>query len=107
MLSWIHAAGGHSVLAHPARYRLNRSKLVRLVRAFTEAGGHAIEVVSGRQDPSTTRQLATLASEYGLAASSGTDFHGPDQVWLKPGAQAPLPPDCEPVWHRFGTSPSP
>ena len=58
---WIREAGGVSVLAHPARYRLNRNKLLRLVREFCEVGGEAIEVISGKQDPATTRQLAEIA----------------------------------------------
>ena len=36
---WIRGAGGQAVIAHPARYRFSRSKLIRLLHAFREAGG--------------------------------------------------------------------
>ena len=101
---WIRDAGGVSVLAHPARYRLNRNKLLRLVREFCEAGGEAIEVISGKQDPATTRQLAEIAESHKLLASKGSDFHSPTQTWLKPGRLPPLPSICVPVWEHLPLS---
>jgi 3',5'-nucleoside bisphosphate phosphatase len=98
VINWIHDAGGIAVLAHPARYKLNRNKLIGLIKTFAECGGRAIEVISGRQDPATTGQLAKFAGDFGLLSSVGSDFHSPDQVWLKPGKIEVLPPTCEPVW---------
>src|SRR5210317_458204 len=46
-LGWILGAGGLPVIAHPARYRLTRSKLNTLVSEFRAAGGLGLEVVSG------------------------------------------------------------
>lgn len=101
VLAWIHAAGGISVLAHPARYGLTRTRLGRLVRSFAASGGEALEVLCGRQDPATTSQLAALAAEHGLLASSGSDFHSPAQRWLSLGGQGELPPGCRPVWEAL------
>ena len=33
-MDWIHQAGGQAVIAHPARYRMTRAKLLRLLQQF-------------------------------------------------------------------------
>lgn len=101
VIYWIRRSGGLAVLAHPLTYRLTRSRMVRLLRAFRDAGGAAIEVVSGVQPIDQTRQLARLAREHGLLASQGSDFHGPRDHWRELGRMSPLPPDCEPLWHAY------
>ena len=73
--SWITAAGGTAVLAHPLKYRFTRMKLRRLVADFQAAGGTAIEIFSGRQLPDQTEQLTRLAQECDLLVSAGSDFH--------------------------------
>jgi predicted metal-dependent phosphoesterase TrpH len=103
ILAWIHAAGGTSVLAHPAKYGLTKSKLRTLAREFRAAGGQALEVVCGPQSESTTSWLAGLANELGLAASCGSDFHSPIQNWSRPGGFSPLPDDVRPVWQSWQT----
>ncbi|MGB5579777.1 MAG: PHP domain-containing protein, partial [Woeseia sp.] len=60
VIRWIRSAGGVAVLAHPAHYKLTRSKLCELLEDFIAAGGAAIEVISGRQDAKETRRLAGL-----------------------------------------------
>jgi predicted metal-dependent phosphoesterase TrpH len=77
---WLVAAGGIAVLAHPLQYRFTRMKLRRLVAAFVEAGGEALEVVSGRQEQARTGALRQLAADFGLLVSVGSDFHG-DRSW--------------------------
>lgn len=98
VIGWIRAAGGTAVLAHPLKYKLTRTRLDRLVRAFREAGGDAIEVVCGQQHARATAELAALATAHGLAASRGSDFHQPGRPWAALGRVPPLPPDCRPVW---------
>lgn len=100
-VSWILAGGGVPVLAHPDKYKMTRSKLLRLVKEFVEAGGQALEVVSGRQDPHLTATLAKLAQDAGLYASIGSDFHVPDQPWQELGAMGALPVSCRPVWQLW------
>ncbi len=97
-LDWVRSAGGEAVLAHPLRYGMSRSALKRFLVEFREAGGQAIEVVSGRQTPEQTRKLAALAAEFGLRASSGSDFHAPGAQWSELGRASPLPDGCVPVW---------
>jgi hypothetical protein len=97
-LDWILAAGGLPVIAHPARYRLTRSKLARLIGAFREAGGVGIEVVSGSHSLDETRHMAAVSREHGLLASAGSDYHGPENAWVGLGQLRPLPQGCTPVW---------
>lgn len=98
VVGWITGAGGVAVLAHPAKYKLTRSKCCRLIEEFSAAGGQALEVVSGYQAPTVTRDLALLATRYNLYASCGSDFHVPDQRWQELGAFEALPESCRPVW---------
>jgi predicted metal-dependent phosphoesterase TrpH len=100
-VDWIRQAGGHAVLAHPAKYQLTHRKLEQLVADFTAAGGHALEVVSGAQTTQVTDRLARLAERHGLSASSGSDFHRPGQAWAALGAQPALPKHCRPVWSAW------
>jgi 3',5'-nucleoside bisphosphate phosphatase len=101
VVRWIEAAGGVAVLAHPAHYRLTNSKLRELVTDFRAAGGRAIEVVSGTQEPATTRKLAGVCTDFGLHASIGSDFHRPDARWADLGRFAALPEQCPPVWQLW------
>ncbi|MBK6658981.1 MAG: PHP domain-containing protein [Proteobacteria bacterium] len=98
IVEWIRAAGGTAVIAHPGKYKLTRSRLEQLTGEFAAAGGQAIEVVSGLQKPELTRDLAALAKRHGLAASVGSDFHQPGQVWAQLGVMPALPADASPVW---------
>ncbi len=96
-LDWIVGAGGRAVLAHPARYRMSRTALRRTLDAFSEAGGAGLEVISGNQAPEVTATLAAHARDFGLLASSGSDFHIPG-AGPELGRLAPLPAGCTPVW---------
>lgn len=98
VIRWIRNAGGNAVLAHPAKYRLTRTRLRALVEDFVAAGGVAIEVVSGHQEAAVTRRLAALVTDFGLAASSGSDFHHPASTWTAPGRFATMPDTLRPVW---------
>lgn len=97
-ITLIQQSGGVAVLAHPARYALTATKLRGLVGDFAESGGNAIEVVSGRPRPGEPEHLARLANDHELLASTGSDFHGPDKPWLKPGGSPALPANCRPLW---------
>lgn len=99
-VGWINAAGGHAVIAHPARYKITATKLRRLITDFKEAGGVGFEVVSGRQHPEEVKTLARLAEKFELFASCGSDFHTPDS-WAELGKLSPLPASCTPIWTAF------
>ncbi len=101
VIDWVRAAGGTTVLAHPAKYGLTHTKLLSLVRAFCEAGGDALEVVSGQQPSTLTAELAALCQSEHLLASCGSDFHVPGQSWSALGNFPALPDNCTPVWNRW------
>ncbi len=95
------AAGGIAVIAHPKKYNMTRTKLCAMVRDFVEAGGRAIEVVSGAQDARITEDLAKIAQRFGLKASCGSDFHAPGSAWQELGRQPDLPSNVVPVWRHW------
>lgn len=97
-VGWIRAAGGVAVLAHPLRYKLTRSWLQRLLLAFKAAGGGALEIVGGNSTPQEIRTLTGHALRQGLAGSVGSDYHGPEMAWSRPGRLLPLPAAVTPVW---------
>jgi len=97
-LGWILGAGGLPVIAHPARYRLTRSKLSRLLGEFQDLGGAGIEVVSGSHTRDDTLHMAAVSRTHGLLASAGSDYHGPHNPWVELGRLRELPPGCTPVW---------
>lgn len=97
-VSWILAAGGVAVLAHPARYRLSSAERRQLYAEFKAAGGMGIEVVSGAQEASASREIAAAAREFGFLASRASDFHGPGESYADLGAIPLLPDDLPPVW---------
>ena len=97
-LSWINSAGGLAVVAHPARYRMTASKLRRLLDEVRECGGLGMEVVSGSHTRDNIITMAALCRNQGMLASSGSDYHGPENPWIKLGQLPELPAGCPPVW---------
>jgi predicted metal-dependent phosphoesterase TrpH len=97
-VGWIRAAGGHAVIAHPARYGFTRSKMLRLIGEFRECGGRALEVVSGSHSRDDYFVFARHAAENRLLASAGSDYHGPDNPWIELGRLPALPDGCTPIW---------
>lgn len=106
-VGWVRQGGGVAVLAHPARYDLSAGKRRRLLDEFKECGGEAMEVISGSHSPDDNRAMAALALRNGLAASLGSDFHGPENPWIELGRLPPLPSDLRPVWESPAWSAAP
>lgn len=100
-VGWIRASGGTAVMAHPGRYRLSGMGLEQLIGEFRDAGGTAIEVVSGSHTPPQYAEFAATAQRFGLAASRGSDFHGPGESRHDLGSLPPLPAHLQPVWHDW------
>lgn len=96
----IHHSGGKTVLAHPGRYQLSAKWLKRLLAFFSECGGDAMEVAQCQQAPHERAQLATLARQYGLLASQGSDFHLPCP-WIELGRKLWLPAGVEGIWQQW------
>jgi len=101
VIAWIKQSGGVPVLAHPHKYKLTRSKLIKLLDDFKEAGGQGMEVLSGSQGKDITEILRDICVQKNLLASMGSDFHSTSTPWCKPGMHAHLPLACTPVWSVF------
>jgi len=101
-VSWIRAAKGLPVVAHPARYRLSGRKRVLLLREFQECGGLGLEVISGCHNSDECFRMARLANDFRLFASVGSDYHGAGTSWLRLGRLPPVPGSCRPIWEAPG-----
>ncbi|MBW9259244.1 MAG: PHP domain-containing protein [Candidatus Thiodiazotropha sp. (ex. Lucinisca nassula)] len=103
-VGWIHAAGGQAVIAHPARYRMTRSKLRQLLKQFVALQGDGLEVVSGSHSRDDYASMAKHAKDFALLASAGSDFHCPENPWIELGRLPRLPDGCKPVWQNWNLS---
>ena len=97
-IGWIRGAGGQAVLAHPGRYKVDERGMRRLLTEFRDAGGEAIEVLSGSHTSAQSAEYARYARVLGLKASSGSDYHGPGESTTDLGDLPPLPAGVVPVW---------
>lgn len=100
-VTWIHAAGGQAVIAHPGRYKMTSLQHDSLFDRFKELGGEGVEVTTGSHTPAQYQTYATLARRYGLLASRGSDFHGPTESRVDLGTLPPLPDSVTPIWHNW------
>ena len=100
-VNWIHAAGGMAVIAHPGRYDYTPVQFDGLCTTFKDLGGQGIEVVTGSHHPDEYATYARVAQYYGFLASTGSDFHGPDESRIDLGDLPALPPGLTPVWHDW------
>lgn len=105
-LSWIHAAGGQAVIAHPARYKMSATKRRKMLEEFVALGGDGLEVVSGSHSRGDNFNMAQLAKKYGLLASAGSDYHGPEHTWVEFGRLEKLPDSCTPIWSTWPEFPA-
>lgn len=97
-LSWIHAAGGIAVIAHPARYKLSATRLRQLITEFKALGGLGFEAISGSHSADEEKRMALLANQFELYISKGSDFHSPDVVYRELGALPDIPAASTPLW---------
>lgn len=100
-VAWIHAAGGQAVIAHPGRYDLSAAAMRRLLSEFRDLGGDAVEVLSSSHTSAQNAEYAAHARAFGLAGSSGSDWHGPGESWADLGSMPELPPGVVPVWANW------
>ena len=97
-VSWIRQAGGVAVIAHPGRYALDDPAMWSLLSEFRDAGGAALEVVSGSHAPEHLSIFAAHARQFGFKASRGSDFHGPGESHIELGCVPAVPESVVPVW---------
>ena len=71
----IKAIKGISVLAHPTKYNLSNTKMMKMLVDFKSYGGEAIEAIMSNQKPLQRQWLLDCARQYDLKVSAGSDFH--------------------------------
>lgn len=95
---WITDAGGVAVVAHPGRYKFSPNEEHALFSEFIRHGGRAVEVVTGSHSSADFVRYAATATEFGLLASRGSDFHSPAESRVDLGRLPDLPQGLRPVW---------
>lgn len=103
-VSAITESGGIAVIAHPDKYKMTRSKTLRLIDEFIELGGRGIEVISAKQHIDITNKYAKIANDRKLYASIGSDFHRHVSYAPDVGKISPLPHNITPIWQAFNQS---
>ncbi len=100
-VGWIRGAGGIAVVAHPGRYAFDDAQMWTFLAEFRDAGGEAIEVISGSHGAGEQERFEALARRFGFMGSRGSDFHGPGEGDVELGRVPPLPSSLAPVWSRL------
>ena len=75
-MALIRRAGGLPVVAHPFTLRRTPRELKRLLARYKEYGLAGLEVHYSEHSPEKRRAYAAMASELGLLATGGSDYHG-------------------------------
>lgn len=70
------SVGGVPVVAHPATIVATRDEYSQLFRGLTDIGLGGIEAYHSMHTPDLRSHLATVATELGIAATGGSDYHG-------------------------------
>jgi len=102
-VGWITGAGGAAVIAHPARYKFSANEEFALFTEFKGHGGAGVEVVTGSHTSAEYLTYGAAATDYGLAASRGSDFHSPDESHTDLGSLPYLPGALTPVWELLAS----
>ncbi|MEO7151767.1 MAG: 3',5'-nucleoside bisphosphate phosphatase [Burkholderiaceae bacterium] len=100
-VTWITAAGGIAVIAHPARYKFTPTEEYAFFSEFKQHGGRGVEVVTGSHSSADAVRYTETALEFDLLASRGSDFHGPGESHMDLGSLPPLSPRLAPVWEAL------
>ena len=82
----IHHAGGKAILAHPILYHLSDQRLRELIADCLDCGLEGIEALYSTYQPGDERYIRSLAEEYGLKLSGGSDFHGSNKPHIRLGS---------------------
>jgi len=101
VISWIHAAGGKAVLAHPLRYRMTNTKVKRLLNHLSGVGLDGVEVVTGSSSSDEITLVSQWAKEFGLSASVGSDYHGWSGQRVRIGHLQDMPSANKTVWRDW------
>lgn len=78
-------AGGIPVLAHPLLYHLEEAKLRHLILHLKETGLKGLEAIYTCNSKNDEAFVRSLARQYGLLISGGSDFHGSNKPDISMG----------------------
>ncbi len=101
VISWIHAAGGLSVIAHPFRYRMTQAKIKRMFGEFKEAYGDGVEVITAMSSEQEINLCSNWAKEINLLISSGSDYHGWPNQRINIGSLKEIPNSDNLIWNHL------
>ncbi len=101
VISWIHASGGLSVIAHPFRYRMTQAKIKRMFGEFKEAYGDGVEVITAMSSEQEINLCSNWAKEINLLISSGSDYHGWPSQRINIGSQREIPNSDNLIWNHL------
>lgn len=99
-IRWIQTSGGVAVLAHPLLYNMTAAWRQRMLAAFADAGGDGVEVCCGTSNAEQVQLSAREAVRFGLLGSAGSDFHQPEQRWIRLGRVAAMPAAVTAIWQH-------
>ena len=97
----IRDAGGVAVFAHPAQTTEDEVRLRGIVRELREAGLWGMECVSPGSSPERIFRHLSIAAEFSLFPTAGSDFHGDNRPSVSMGVN--VAEDFLP-WARLGVS---
>lgn len=84
----IHQAQGIAILCHLTYYRLPVQQQLELLAHFKQLDGDGLECDYGHYDEAEKQREFSLAREFGLCPSCGSDFHGYGDRFFKQGDPA-------------------
>ena len=79
-------AGGVAVLAHPLQYKRDDEQLRKLIEHCMESGLKGMECLYSGYTEEQKAYLISLAEEYNLLVTGGSDFHGANKPHIKLGS---------------------
>lgn len=91
LLAVIRESGGLAILAHPTKYNLTMSKLRKVIAAFKDFGGHAVEISYPGINKEQQNIIKYEALKHELMVSAGSDFHDPGYRWTDLGSYPQVP----------------
>ncbi len=101
VIEWIHVAGGVAVLAHPLRYRITQTKVMRMLSNLSNAGLNGVEVVTAYSTNEEIILMSKLADKYDLLYSCGSDYHGWNNQRIKIANLKDFPNSDRALWRDW------
>ncbi|KAA0445148.1 MAG: PHP domain-containing protein [Candidatus Thioglobus sp.] len=101
VINWIHKAGGVAVLAHPLRYRMTNTKIIKMLSNLSTAGLDGVEVVTAHSTDEEIVRMGKWADELNLLHSCGSDYHGWGNQKVQIGRLKTLPNAEKAIWNAW------